>query len=601
MKVLGISDSHESHACVMIDGEIVSAISQERLSRLKADQGFPDLAINKALEIAGINAGEIDQVAFAGQRTTPYHSLYKIASLFSVRDWIAQCHKYWKPVLFEGKKITPFEDFENFKDLRGAAVREDPYYAFIDRTDTSEHQINYELFNTIRAEAVSNLLNINRNKIKFYRHEDCHKFYGLYSCPQVLDQALILTVEGGGDDSSATYSEYKSGVLTEKWASNFVNLGRLYRYVTLILGMKPAQHEYKVMGLAPYGNEYHGKRALEFFNTLSTVKGTQILPTNVVKDLYFSVRDALEGERFDGIAWGLQEHLQIILQKWIENCISESGIRTVVLSGGVGQNIKACKHVVDNVDLDYFWAGPICGDGSLGLGAAYLAHSMQNEQPSAVNLNTIYLGSEYSNEDIKSCVSSFKFDESIKVDTGNTEDLLAEMIANGKVCARFSGRMEFGQRALGNRSILANPSHFDTIEKINTKVKFRDFWMPFTPSMTNEFAESILQNRKSLYSPYMTIAFDLIEGISGKIPAVIHPSDKTTRPQMLKESDNPSYYRLLKKIGALTGCECVLNTSFNLHGEAIVETPKQAIETFLNSGLDALIFDKIAILRVRNS
>lgn len=597
MNILGISDSHEAHACVMIDGEIVSAISQERLSRLKADQGFPGLAINRALEIAGICASEIDHVAIAARRYTPYHSLYKIGALFSVRDWVAQCHNYWKPILLDGEKISPFEDFQNFKDLRGSALKKDPYYEYIERADLSEQQINFNLFNEIRSEAASNLLNINRNKIGFYRHEDCHKLYGLHSCPKTLDEALVLTVEGGGDDSSATYSEYKSGVLTEKWSSNLVNLGRLYRYVTLILGMKPAQHEYKVMGLAPYGNAYHGKRALEFFNTLSTVEGTQILPTNVVKDLYFSVRDALEGERFDGIAWGLQEHLQIILQKWIENCISESGIRTVVLSGGVGQNIKACKHIVDNVDLDYFWAGPICGDGSLGLGATYLAHSLQNEQMSPVNLNSIYLGSEYDDEYIKSCVSSFKFDEDIKVKIGNTEDLLAEMIANGKVCARFSGRMEFGQRALGNRSILANPAHFDTIEKINTKVKFRDFWMPFTPSMTFEFAESILQNRKSLYSPFMTIAFDLAEGVAEKIPAVIHPSDKTTRPQMLKENDNLSYYRLLKKIGALTGLECVLNTSFNLHGEAIVETPRQAVETFLNSGLDALMFDEIAILR----
>ena len=168
MRILGISDSHESHACVMIDGKIVSAIAQERLSRLKADQGFPDLAINKALEIAGITAGEIDQVAVAAQRTTPYQSLYKMSSLFSVRDWITQCHKYWKPILLEGKKLTPFEDFENFQDLRGAAIRADPYYAYIGRTDTSEYQINYELFNNIRAEAISNLLNINRNKIKFY-------------------------------------------------------------------------------------------------------------------------------------------------------------------------------------------------------------------------------------------------------------------------------------------------------------------------------------------------------------------------------------------------------------------------------------------------
>lgn len=158
--------------------------------------------------------------------------------------------------------------------------------------------------------------------------------------------------------------------MTEIWSSNEVNLGRLYRSVTLILGMKPSQHEYKVMGLAPYGSEYHGRRVLEFFNSLSEVDKAEILPTGVIKDLYFSVKQAIEGERFDGIAWALQEHIQVILEEWVRNCIKSSGIKNVVISGGVGQNIKACKHLIDNVDMDYFWSGPICGDGSLALGAA---------------------------------------------------------------------------------------------------------------------------------------------------------------------------------------------------------------------------------------
>ena len=207
------------------------------------------------------------------------------------------------------------------------------------------------------------------------------------------------------------------------------------------------------------------------------------------------------------------------------------------------------------------------------------------------------MGADYSSQEVDNAISSFDFPDVIKIQRGKTENLLAQMIADGKICARFSGRMEFGQRALGNRSILANPCNISTVEKINQKVKFRDFWMPFTPSMTLEFAEQSLDNKKGIYSPYMTMAFDLVRELKSQLPAVIHPADKTTRPQMLKEEDNPKYYRLLREIGKLTGYECVLNTSFNLHGEAIVETPEQAIQTFLNCELDALFFDEVVLKR----
>lgn len=597
MKILGISDGHECHACVMINGQIVSAIAEERLSRLKADQGFPSKSIKKVLEMSGLTPDDIDHVAFASEKYTPFHALYKISALFSVKDWVEQCEKYWKPRLIEGKQLSPLFDFNLFKHLRGEELYADPYYSFVKNLSKDETSINYDDFNEIRKASVSELTGIPKEKIRFYRHENCHKFYGLYSCPIQMNEANILTLEGGGDDSSATFSIYKNDEMKEIWASNSVNLGRLYRYITLLLGMKPLQHEYKVMGLAPYGNAYHGKNSLNYFNSLSYVNKHQILPKNVVKDLYYSARDALEGERFDGIAWGLQEHLQLILNEWVKNCVEETGIRNVILSGGVGQNIKANKSLIDSVDLDNFWAGPICGDGSLGLGAAYNAQHELNGSKTVKNLNGIYLGSEYSTKSISEAVQEFSFADNIEVITGKSEDKLASMISQGKICARFSGKMEFGQRALGNRSILANPSQYDTIEKINQQVKFRDFWMPFTPSMTEDFAKKALNNPKGLTSPYMTIAFDLTEGLEHELPAVVHPADKTVRPQMLIEKDNPSYHRLLVKIGKLTGFECVLNTSFNLHGEAIVETPKQAVETFLKCKLDGLFFDELCIVR----
>lgn len=597
MIVLGISDSHEAHACIVRDGHLEAAISEERLSRLKADIGYPRRAIDAVLDTCGIRPEDIDLVAFAGRAGYVLPRLYKINALFTVKDWIRQCEHYWRPILLEGKKLTGWDDYEMFRHLRGDELAEDPYYPFVERARNADPEEYSGIFRDLRVEVLGKHLGIAAGKVRFYRHEDCHKAYGVHSSPDPLDQAVVITAEGGGDDSSATFSTWRDGKLTEHWASNAVNLGRLYRYVTLILGMLPGQHEYKVMGLAPYGTEYHGRRARDFFNTLSRVEGSKILPTGVVKDLYYSVRDALEGERFDGIAWGLQTHLEEVLRAWVENCIQETGISDVVLSGGIGQNIKACKHLIDSTSARTLWAGPICGDGSLGVGAAWLGLREVAPHVPIAGISSIYLGTEYGAADVRSAIEANRLADAYSIIEKPEAGKIASWIADGGVCARFSGRMEFGQRALGARSILADPRRWDTVERINNKIKYRDFWMPFTPSMTVEQSDKTLLNPKRIYSPYMTMAFDMKPEWIGSIPAATHPADKTVRPQMLRERDNPGYYGLIKAFGAISGVECLMNTSFNLHGEAIVESPDDAIRTFLNSDLDVLLFDEVAISR----
>lgn len=597
MIILGISDSHEAHACIVRDGRLVAAIAEERLSRLKADMGYPKKSIDAVLAVSGLSAEDIDIVAFAGEKGHPFQRLYKMNALFKVKDWIRQCEKFWRPVLLEGRELTAWDDFELFRHLRGSELVDDPYFPFLERARGRDPNDYLNLFNVLRAETVEKHLGISPNKVLFYRHEDCHKAYGIYSSPQKLDRALILTAEGGGDDSSATFSTWRSNNITEHWASNAVNLGRLYRYVTLILGMQPGQHEYKVMGLAPYGTEYHGSRSRDFFDTLSKVDGTKILSTGVVKDLYYSVKDALEGERFDGIAWGLQTHLEEILRQWVENCIEETGITDVVFSGGIGQNIKACKYLIDQTSLTSLWAGPICGDGSLGIGAAWLASRALAPEIEIEGYSSIYLGTEYDRDAVTSSISRHQLAASFEIIECPTNQVIAEWLAGGAICARFSGRMEFGQRALGARSILADPRRWDSVERVNNKIKYRDFWMPFTPSMTIEQANSMIINPKGLYSPYMTMAFDLKSEWRDKIPAATHPADKSVRPQMLRRQDNTGYYDLMKAFGCLSGVECLMNTSFNLHGDSIVESPDDAIHTFLNSELDILLFDDVAISR----
>ena len=169
---------------------------------------------------------------------------------------------------------------------------------------------------------------------------------GYYSQVDFKENVLIFTIEGGGDDSSATLSVIDNGVIKEKFKTNFSNIGRLYRYITLLLGMKPCQHEYKVMGLAPYSTEYHGKKSLEHFRQYDKVEGEKISDQGIFDDVYYSSKSALEGQRFDGIAWGLQTYLEETLLEWVNNNIKKYNVRDVVLSGGVAQNIKAMQEEV---------------------------------------------------------------------------------------------------------------------------------------------------------------------------------------------------------------------------------------------------------------
>jgi carbamoyltransferase len=360
--------------------------------------------------------------------------------------------------------------------------------------------------------------------------------------------------------------------------------------------MKPAQHEYEVMGLAPYGSEYHGRRSLEFFRKINQVEGTRILNTATVRDLYYSVRDALEGERFDGIAWGLQTWVEEILTQWIEANVREHNCDNVILSGGVAQNIKACKAVLEMPAVRQLWVGPIAGDGSLGIGAAWLAHK-QTASTEIRGLPTTYLGTSWDKKAIAKAIGDNALADNFTMVENPEPARVAGWLADGLIMGRFSGRMEFGQRALGNRSILADPRRRENVERINQKIKRRDFWMPFTPSMLIEEADRILQNPKSSYSPFMTLAFDLKEPFANAIPAAVHSGDNSTRPQMLRREDNPAYYDLIEAFRARTGLGVVLNTSFNLHGEVIVESPEDAVSTFLRSDLDCILLENIAILR----
>jgi len=593
MIILGISDSHEAHACIIKSGRIISAVAEERFSRIKTDCGYPTRAIDKVIEESGIKKNDIDLVVFAGVHAGLFYSITKPQALFSVEDWIFQNENYWKPKLIEKKPLNSLDDFELFENKIGD-IKDNPYFGFIEEVRKNPTKDHHEVLNKFRKKAIIDQINIDEKNIKFIRHEACHQYYGYFSQVDFKSNVLLFTIEGGGDDSSATVSIVDNNIILEKYKTNTAMLGRLYRYITLLLGMKPCQHEYKVMGLAPYGSQYHGQKSLEHFRQYDEVKGHELINKNIYDDVYYSSKDALEGQRFDGIAWGLQTYLEETLEKWVVNNIKKYNIKDIVLSGGVAQNIKALQVLIKNTNLNSVWAGPISGDGSLAIGAAWFAVNHYSKDK-IKGLETIYLGTEIPKQSADSAIS--KISKKYKIINNYSAEDVAKWIFSGLILARCEGKMEFGQRALGNRSIIADPRQHDTVERINTKIKFRDFWMPFTPTICYEDCNRYLVNKTNIYSPWMTMAFDLQEGLAKQLPAIVHPADKTCRPQMLKREDNIEYHNIIKEFEKLSGHPVLLNTSFNLHGDAIVETADQAIETFENSDIDILLLNGKAIIR----
>ena len=594
MIILGICDSIDSHACLVKDGKLIAAMSEERMSRMKADTGYPKKSIERILEISGIKPKQIDLVAIAGYDNGLFDSITKPSALFTINDWIEHNEKYWKPKLYKNKKLDEIDNFKIWKK-KYPKILKNPYINLVKRASKSNIKDHVKIYNEVRREVICKHLKISDNKIKVFRHETCHQYYGLFSQQQYKNKSIVLTIEGGGDDSSATISIANKDSVNEIYRTNDAMIGRIYRYVTLLLGMKPGQHEYKVMGLAPYGQEYHGKKSLTHFEKFNKISGIKIINKKIFKDIYFSSRSELHGERFDGIAWGLQTCTEKFLKKWVINCINKFKIKDIIISGGVAQNIKAIKVLLDEKKIKSIWSGPISGDGSLSIGAAWLASKIYDKKNKIEGLKNIYLGSKIDNKEIK--INIKKKCQGFKILRNVKNKVVAKWIADGLIIARCKGRMEFGQRALGNRSILADPRRYDTVEKINAKIKYRDFWMPFTPSVLYEHVDKVIINPKKIYSPFMTVAFDTQKKFIKKIPGVIHPADKTTRPQMLKKESNPDYYDLINEFYKLTDIPLVLNTSFNLHGDAIVENADQAINTFKKSDIDILIINDFAIKR----
>lgn len=579
MIILGVWDGTPSSAALIIDGKVICALSEERLSRKKNAYGFPANAIQKILSENDIKASEIDEVAMSTASLSPTYFYTSRNATFSIGDYWKEQKEYWYRKFYLGEDPKYLEIFKSKINLN-----EFPY----DESLIKDEKDSLGMMRA-RKKYVSEVLNISEEIISIHDHHTCHACYGYFMSPYREKESIIFTMDGNGDNTNGTISVAKPGEIFKfiSRSSNF-NLGRIYRYITLLLGMRPADHEYKVMGLAAYNSEKYGKDAFEKFKETLQVDGLTFKYKNKIKDHFFYFKDKLEGQRFDAIAYGVQRFAEELLTEWINNGIKHTGIGNVIMSGGVSQNIKANKCISELNNLNQLFVPPGPGDESICIGAAWLQFLKKGGKIKDIPLHTnAYFGNSFKEKEVVRELK--KLDKDIFEYKKVADSYVAKLIASGEVIARFgTEKMEFGARALGNRSILADPRNQDTINYINKLVKMRDFWMPFAPSILEERQNDYIINPKKIDARYMAIGFDSTSLAKKHLPAGLHPFDKTMRPQIVYQKDNFLYHSLIKEFEKITGVGALMNTSFNIHGEPIVGSPYDAIDTLKRCGLKHL-------------
>ncbi|MBF0168517.1 MAG: carbamoyltransferase [Alphaproteobacteria bacterium] len=589
MYILGIVEGHNCSAALMKDGEIVAVCFEERLSRLKNDLGYPRRAIESCLDQEGIRSDQIDHVAMVTKNLPLGQVAVKREATFSVEDHIREQEEYWKPRLIDGLDPDYFSIFHDKLRLNELS------YDFIDlKTDRS----SFANFLEIRKNTIKRHLSVKDTQIHCMEHHLAHSMYAVFSNPACYEKDwLVLVADGYGDDCSASVGVWKNGKFDFIAKSPGSGIGRIYRYATLLLNMRPGVDEHKVMGLASYAKEPYCSKAKASFAPYLKVNGLVIDYTNQDKDIYFSLKERLKAARFDGIAGGLQMFAEEISVEWTRNAVRATGIPNIAFSGGVAMNIKVNMAMMELDEVSDLFVGPSGGDESLSLGAAYaLWHEKFNHIGPVKPLSHAYLGPSYSATDAERALAD-TLPAGYNVIQNPSLELLARCLAEGRVLARSKGRMEFGARALGNRSIIARADDPRMLRRINDKIKRRDFWMPFAPMILAECWDAYVVDPKHVTSPYMTIAFNSTDLAKDHLAAALHPADDTMRPQMVKRETAPDLHALMTAVRNECGLGGLLNTSLNLHGDPICCTPEQSLRTFLNSDLDGLILEDFLVAR----
>ena len=581
MIIMGISCYfHDSAAALLIDGKLIAAAEEERFTRNKHDYNLPHNAIQFCLNKAALTGADLDYV-----------------------------------VLFE----KPFTKFER---ILQTALHGFPksYWMFVQSMRT------WLLDKLWVRDVITKSVGISREKILFSEHHLSHGASTYFCSP--FEEAAILTFDGVGEWCTTSMGIGRENTITQTKELHFPHsIGLLYSAFTAFLGFEDNEGEYKVMGMAPYGSPkyqdkvrdvvklnddgsywldpkyfaFHYSSRHSYTRQFVKLFGNPRDP-NIpffTKDTgypsYYGPRpnnyNELLGynQHYADIAASIQTVTEELILSLVRECYKETQIDKLCLAGGVALNSVANGRILKETPFKEVYIQPSAGDGGGALGAALFAWHCAFGKSERFVMDHAYWGEEYTDEDIKNAIEQFGLTGLYVNNQDNLIDMTVDALVNSGTIGWFQGKFEWGPRALGNRSILADPRLAETKDVVNNKIKFREPFRPFAPSVLAENAHQYfdLENpEKHLPARFMQLVVPVNEDKQDIIPAVSHQG--TARLQTVHESSNNIYHRLIKEFGEATGVPILLNTSFNVRGEPIVSSPRDALNTFLNSGLDML-------------
>src|SRR5262245_30189701 len=567
MYTLGLTTLGDAAASLVCDGKLVAAAEEERFSRVKHHSGFPYNALQFCLDRAGIKIGDVEHVSL-----------------------------YWKPWIL-GRKAA--------QALKSLVISRDMFRARVDRgvAQVSESYLGMLKY----PRMIRRRYGPSDFRFRYLEHHLCHAASAFLVSP--FESAAILTLDGTGEATTTLFSHGQgTRIRPMKRIKLPHSLGQFYSAVTNLLGFDMfAGDEWKVMGLAAYGEpEFY-----DFFsNHVLTTNGRYDFQVNIraldhhlAKRYQFSDEiigalgpprrpDEPISERHQNIASSAQKVLEDVVLHLLEGLHDQTGEESLCLAGGVAFNSVMNGRIINESPFKRVFIQPAAGDAGCSVGAAFLTPNMILKNRRLFEMGHAYWGPSFSNEE---CADALR-ESGLRFETAPDEALLprvARLIAGGAIVGWFQGRMEFGPRALGNRSFLADPRRDDMRELLNKKVKLREWFRPLAPSMLAEAAEGLFGHPH--YDPFMITVLNVLEERRGNIPSVVHV-DGTARPQTVSRSVNPRYWQLIHEFEKLTGVPLLLNTSFNIQ-EPIVLSPEDAIRTFSRANFDALVLENNLVLR----
>ena len=590
MVYLGINVSHGASAALMVDGKIILAFQEERFNNIKNFVGYPKKSIDACINYIKKNGLKIEHAAFSTIKNPVFPFKYPLDNYFSIKNW----QDYYLNNFFSvNKKVR--NTIETITKLR--KIKKIDQYLNYNQIKKKDYFTNYKIFRDLQERFLLKQSEGLIKKISFIDHHTCHASYAAYA-PNIKEKRVgILTIDSEGDGLNQTFWIYEKSKnkLFNVNKSHQCDIARIYRFITLILKMKPNEHEYKVMGLAPYAkNSYSDQVYDEVFKNLLQVKNCKIVYKNRPKNLFGFLYEKTKEHRFDNIAGGVQKLVEVLSAELIHQIYKKYKINSFSISGGVSMNIKMNGNIAKKPHVKNLYIPPTGTDESLSIGACYYLNRKENNRP----LKNIYLGQNLS--DTKITVSKLKKylnSKKFKIQKNINHKNLAKLLNKGEIIAIVNGREEFGSRALGNRSIIADPSKEGVVKKINEQIKNRDFWMPFALTILSEDHKKFIYNPKSIRCDFMTIGYDTIKRNYLKIKNGSHPYDKTVRPQILDKKFNKDYNSIIKEFKKLSGIPALLNTSLNLHGFPISSKITQVIKTFKKSGLKYLYIENNFLIK----